>query len=81
MTTYNDRELETRFDEFLDECYPEVKIAGYTYSTSHALKEIDPIAYREGFNNWLDSEISEGIIFELPNGDYSDTDPEEEKDE
>lgn len=45
------------FDVMLDECYPEVQVCGYSFDASRALKEMDPIAYREEFNNWLDSEI------------------------
>ena len=44
------------FDETLDEVYREAQIAGVTYSTSYALKKIDPTAYRVGFLDWLDSE-------------------------
>lgn len=44
------------YDDFLDEFYPDCKIAGYEYSTSRALKEVDPIAYRCGFNDWCDAE-------------------------
>lgn len=46
-----------RFDDFLDEVWPEnVKVCGYEFTPSRALKELDPTAYREAFNNWLDSE-------------------------
>jgi hypothetical protein len=44
-----------QYDEMLDECYGETKIAGYSYQTSRVLKEVDPTAYRCGFFNWLDS--------------------------
>lgn len=53
MTEYDALKL---YDECLDECYPECKIGGFEYSTSRALKEVDPIAYRCGFNDWCDSE-------------------------
>jgi hypothetical protein len=47
------RELtEKDYDEFLDEVYGDVQIAGLKYSTSLALKEIDPVAYRCGFADW-----------------------------
>ena len=39
----------------LDEVYGMVKVAGYEYETSRTLQEIDPIAYRVGFNDWLDT--------------------------
>jgi hypothetical protein len=59
-----DYELYLRYDELLDEIYPDCSIAGLSYSTSNALKEIDPTAYRCGFNGWLNSEVSEGLIIE-----------------
>lgn len=45
------------FDNTLNACYDVIKVCGYEYDPSRALKELDPIAYREEFNNWLDSEI------------------------
>jgi hypothetical protein len=33
------------FDEYLDEVYGDVSIANVLYSTSYALKEVDPTAY------------------------------------
>lgn len=56
MEKLSERDAEERYDEFLDNVFGEVNIGGYFYNTSYALKEIDPTAYREDFNNWLDSE-------------------------
>lgn len=36
---------EEQFDDFLDDCYPEIEVLGMTYAVSYALKELDPIAY------------------------------------
>lgn len=67
----SDYDLHERFDEMLDEIYPDCKIAGLSYSTSRALKEIDPVAYRCGFSDWLDNEISvDSIIFIEHNNKY-----------
>ena len=55
-----DDEMEDRFQDTLDEIYSEVDIAGYSFGAGRALKELDYIAFREEFNNWLDSEIQEG---------------------
>lgn len=55
------------YDEYLDEMYPETTIAGHNYSTSHALKRIDPIAYRCGLSDYateLFEEIEEEEIEE-----------------
>jgi hypothetical protein len=73
--TYSARDLEKRYAEFLDDCYGTVKIAGYEYETSIALAEIDPVAFRCGFADWLASEIGE-TLWELPNGEYTDEEPE-----
>lgn len=43
------------YDEWLDECYGDVDICGYKYSASRALEEVDPVAYRCGFSDYLDS--------------------------
>lgn len=45
------------FDDYLNEVYPDnVMVCGYEFTPARALKELDPTAYREMFNNWLDSE-------------------------
>ncbi len=83
LTPISETELESRYDSFLDDAYGEVNIGGYTYSTSHALKEVDPIAYREGLNNWIDSEIDntikevEGEYYNLEDIDNLDDDSDE----
>lgn len=49
--------LENEYNEFLNEAYGEtVEVAGYAYETANALKRLDEIAWREGFNNWLDDD-------------------------
>lgn len=59
-TDYTDGELEDVFQEWLDDFHGEVYIAGYYFGAGRALKELDYTAFREEFNNWLDSEIQEG---------------------
>ena len=56
MKYISDHEAHDQYDQMLDECYGETKIAGYSYQTSRVLKIADPIAYRCGFSDWLDSE-------------------------
>jgi hypothetical protein len=67
-----DRDLEERYENMLDEVYGLVSIGGYKYSTSRALKEVDPTAFRCGFSDWLDSEIGETL--EEDGGNYYDKD-------
>ena len=42
------------YDDYLDE-QGEINICGLTYSPSEVLKEVDPIAYRCGYNDFCDS--------------------------
>ena len=49
MTDY---EIEQAYCDALDESYGTVKIAGYEYNTSQALREIDPIAYSVGLSDY-----------------------------
>lgn len=63
----SDYELHNRYDEMLDEVYGVVSIAGLDgYTTSSLLKDADPIAYRCGFSDWIDSELGETITEDEP---------------
>lgn len=63
-TVYTESDMESQFDEMLDDVYGVVKIGGYEYDTSRALKEVDPVAYRQGYLEYVDSECSE-VLREL----------------
>lgn len=54
-----DRDIDSRFDDHLNEIYPECKIAGFEYETSRALKAVDPTAYRVTRADWLSYESDE----------------------
>lgn len=56
MATLGENEALDQYDQYLDEVFGDVSIAGIEYNTSKALKDVDPIAYRTGFNDWADSE-------------------------
>lgn len=71
-----EHELESMYSDFLDECYGTIKICGLKYSASHALKEVDPVAFRYGFVDWLDAEVSDERLF-YSDGEYYDADPNE----
>lgn len=58
-STISERDALERFDEFLNEVHDVVSICGYDYDAARALKMVDEVAYREEFNNWLDSESLE----------------------
>jgi hypothetical protein len=63
-------ELEERYNDMLDDLYGEVSIAGLQYQTSHALREVDAVAYRCGFADWISAEIDDCMIKEDANGQY-----------
>ena len=56
------------FDEFFDSVEAPIKIAGYTFYASHALKCSDEIAYKEEMVNWLDS-MAQNIFEDLEPGE------------
>jgi hypothetical protein len=45
-----------QYDEMLDECFGEIKVGYLTFAPSRVLKEMDPVAYRCWFNDWMDSQ-------------------------
>lgn len=63
-TAVTDAMDDSYYAEMLDELYSTVSICGYEYSASHALKELDPIAYRCGMVDYYDS-LECDIISEL----------------
>ena len=48
-------DYEDQFDNSLDNSIPEIEIGCLTYSPSHVLKNVDPVAYRCSLNNFVDS--------------------------
>lgn len=50
------------FEDFVNDTYETVTIMGYSYDPARALKELDPIAYREEFSNWIDSNREEFTV-------------------
>jgi hypothetical protein len=51
----SDDELKEQYDELLDEIYGEVKLGNLTFSPSRIIRELDPVAYRTGLNDYEDS--------------------------
>ena len=56
-------ELYERYDDALDGDDDDqlIRIGTLTYTASRVLKAVDPIAYRVGFNDWVDGELGETI--------------------
>jgi len=60
---------EEMFEELLDECYPEISIGCCTFSPSQVMKELDPVCFRIGIQEQLDSQAQDGQLYEH-GGDY-----------
>jgi len=61
---YSEQDMADQFEEMLDEVYGTVSVAGMEYDTARALKELDPIAYRCGMLDYVDSLDMEEVSFE-----------------
>jgi hypothetical protein len=60
----SEEEAKANYDALLDECYPIVSIGYSEFYPSTVLKECDPIAYRCGFADYVDSLAEEGVEVE-----------------
>lgn len=49
-------EARQAFNDMIDETTPPVELLGIEYTPSRVLLEVDPIAYRTTFSDWLDGE-------------------------
>ena len=54
ITTWE--EAEEQYSDMLDEITGPVIILGMKYTASRVLREVDPIAYRVGLHDYIDSE-------------------------
>ena len=54
MAKLEDYQLEELYKDLINHVEPMVKIFGMEYEPARVLQEIDPIAFRVGFNDWLD---------------------------
>lgn len=64
---FEESDLLSLYEDYLDQEFPRGWIAGYEFYAS-AIKFLDECAYREGFNNWLDNEMKEGVYCTFDNG-------------
>ena len=71
LTPIGEEEKEEMYEEFLDECYPEVKVGEITYSTSQVIKKLDPLYFQMGASENLASLAQDGRLYEY-GGDYYD---------
>ena len=59
----DDYDLHELFDSMLDELYGTVEVVGLTFDVVTVFKELDPIAYRCSYIDWLSSELEDGGRF------------------
>lgn len=60
-------DIEKRYCQMLDDCYPKIEIGCITLFPSNVLRKMDPIAYNIGMSDYEDSLASE--INDLPEWD------------
>ena len=53
--TFTDSELEDNFQDYLDNEMPEFTFGNLSYGAGRTLRQIDYTAFREAFNDWIDS--------------------------
>lgn len=51
--------LKEDFDYYFDNNHGSVVIGNYNFSAAEVLETMDPVAYHEEFNNWLDIQRGE----------------------
>lgn len=56
MPKLQDYELIELYKEFIDETVPTFQIWGMEYNPARILEEIDPIAFRVGFHEYIDAQ-------------------------
>jgi len=54
VETTRERDVCDAFDDVIDDSEPEVVVMGISFRPSEILRELDSVAYREAFCNWLD---------------------------
>jgi len=64
LETLSEYEAKANYDALLDESYPAVSLGFSEFYPSDILKNCDPIAYRCGFADYVDSLAEEGVEVE-----------------
>jgi len=73
----SERMAEEMYNEMLDDCEGPVTLCGMTYSASRVLSEVDPVAYRCGFNDYVDTLAEEDVFVEGFTEPENDGQPDE----
>jgi len=69
---------EDDYQEYLNDLYPLVDICGFKMQQGDILLEMDYTAFREGYNNYLDSEVEDVYTCGECNVEYTDEEEAEE---
>ena len=67
-------DIEQRYRDMLDECYPEVDAGGLTFAVSRVIEELDPTAFRCGAVDYADSLVTDRQISDEIDGEHYDYD-------
>ena len=73
----DENDLEGIYEDFLNDVYGDIDVAGNTYMTSTVLRVIDPTAFDVGFSDWLSGEIESGVFVEVDSETYRSEDVDE----
>lgn len=63
-TPLTEEDAHDLYDDMLDEVTPDIEIGYLSWTASRVLQEMDPIAYRCGFNDYESAQIEDGQWFE-----------------
>tara|TARA_R110002020_G_scaffold471437_1_gene698546 strand:+ start:3751 stop:4188 length:438 start_codon:yes stop_codon:yes gene_type:complete len=72
LTTYDREEIESEYEDFLDECYPDQEAFGVIVSSRDYKDHLDPIAFRCGCNDWSSEEFEETSLGYLKKDHFVD---------
>lgn len=64
MTTITEQRAEEMYKEMLNDVYPEIVLGYSCFGPAEVLKEMDPIAYQVGLNDYMSDLESEGYEIE-----------------
>jgi len=59
------------YRDMLDDCEPEVNVAGLSFVPSRVVEELDPVAFRCGVNDYVDSLVGESLSEEIDGNHYN----------
>jgi hypothetical protein len=62
----SESEMESSYEDMLSEVYGVVSICGLDYDAADALKEVDPVAYRCGYADYVSEYFAEVDLADFP---------------